>query len=89
MSVRAYRIEKIEYAHPDSFNLWHDTEFMEFLEKNDYLSQLNFDGCGILELPVEALQEAIDTVNIPEETKVKLRQDIEASPDSYVLYYCF
>ena len=90
MSVRAYRITKIEYETPDSFNLWHDDELMEFLEKNDYLSALNLDSCGILEIPIEALQEAVDTVSMPEETKANLRKDIElCSEKGCVTYYCF
>jgi hypothetical protein len=90
MSVRAYRITTIEYAHPDSFNLWHDAELVEFLEKNDYLSALNLDSCGICEIPTELLQEAVDTVNLSPETKANLLKDIQlCSEQGYVTYYCF
>lgn len=90
MSVRAYRVTKIEYGHPDSFNLWHDDELMDFLDKNDCLSSLNSNSWGILEIPTEVLQEAIDTVNMPEETKTSLRKDIASClQQGYVTYYCF
>ena len=90
MSVRAYRVTKIEYDHPNSFNLWHDEELMEFLDKNDCLSSLNSNSSGILEIPTEVLQEAIDKVNMPEETKANLCKDIAScSQQGYVTYYCF
>ena len=90
MSVRAYRVTKIEYEHPDSFNLWHDDELMGFLDKNDCLGSLNSNSWGILEIPTEVLQEAIDTVHMPEETKNSLRKDIAAClQQGYVTYYCF
>lgn len=90
MSVRAYRVTKIEHEHPNSFNLWHDEELMEFLDKNDCLSSLNSNSSGILEIPTEVMQEAIDKVNMPEETKANLRKDIAScSPQGYVTYYCF
>ena len=56
MSVRAYRVNKIDYEQEDSFNLWHDDELVEFLDREyDFYEWMSNDGCGLVELPIEWL----------------------------------
>ncbi len=90
MSVRAYRVNKIDHEECDSFNLWHDDKLMEFLD-NEYgfYERLNGDGGGIAELPIEALREALEKVEMDKELKEAIQKDIEAcEADGYVTYYC-
>jgi len=93
MSIRAYRVIKIEHAESDSFNLWHDEELRDFFDRNyDFYGSLNDDCCGISELPVEALREALKKVNMSDDTREALQRDIEAAEragDEFVSYDCF
>ena len=90
MSIRAYRVKKIEHEQSDSFNLWHDEGLVEFLEKEGCLSQLNDDLCGLVEVPIDVLKEALQKVNMSEETKASISKDIETCQDAGgVTYYCF
>ncbi|MCD6390913.1 MAG: hypothetical protein J7L92_02810 [Dehalococcoidia bacterium] len=83
MSVRAYRVIKIEHAQPNTFNLWHDDKLVEFLDKEyGFFEGLNESG-GLTEVPIEALKRAL---------KEALTKDIEAcckEGEEYVQYYCF
>lgn len=91
MSVRAYRVTKIEHEQANTFNLWHDDKLMEFLDSGyGFYERLSNDGTGIVELPIEALQEALEKVEMDKELREAIRKDIEAcQADGYVTYYCF
>jgi len=90
MSVRAYRVNKIEHEWGSSFNLWHDDELVEFRDRNYGLYEGMSDGTGLVELPVEALEEAIKTLKLDEDLVKALKQDIEACRETgYVTYYCY
>ena len=91
MSVRAYRVNKIEHEEVNTFNLWHDDKLMDFLDNEcDFYSGLTQGGSGLVELPIEALQEALEKVEMDEELREAIRKDIEACQvDGYVTYYCF
>jgi len=93
MSVRAYRIDKIEIENEKTFNLWHDGELMDFLDSEGCLENLNGDGCGILEVSVEQLERALEEVdNLDEETKKAIKEDIDwakRKKGEYILYNCF
>ena len=88
MSVRAHRVKKIEYDRC-SFNLWHHQELSDFL---GVYEQLNEDACGLVEVSVEKLKEAVETLSLDTDTKKLLEDDIafaEKNGNDYVMYYCF
>jgi hypothetical protein len=88
VSIRAYRVNKIEIERSSSFNLWHDDELMDFLEKNDCFA--GFQGSGIVDIPKEILLEALDILALNDDIRQSLKRDIELSQDDlFVTYYCF
>jgi hypothetical protein len=90
MSVRAYRVKEIVWG-DESFNLWHDKEIYEYLAKSGYLSQLNDDGCGFIDLSIEAVKEMLK-ITENEFAKKRLEEDIECAErkeEDYILYNCF
>ena len=91
MSVRAYRVNKIEHEQDNTFNLWHDDKLMDFLDKEyGFYEGLSNDGTGLVELPIEALQEALEKVEMDKELKEAIQKDIETCQDNgYVSYYCY
>ena len=91
MSVRAYRVTKIEHEEGSTFNLWHDDKLMDFLDKEyGFYEGLTNDGTGLVELQIEALQEALEKVEMDNELKEAIQKDIEAcQDDGYVTYYCY
>ena len=90
MSVRAYRVNKIEHEESDTFNLWHDDKLVDFLDREYGFFEHLSDGTGLVEVPIEALKEALEKVEMDDELKEAIKQDIEARrDDGYVTYYCF
>ena len=91
MSVRAYRVIKVEHEPVDTFNLWHDDKLMDFLDREyGFYEGLTSDGKGLVELQIEALQEALEKVEMDNELKEAIRKDIEACrDDGYITYYCY
>jgi len=62
MSVRAYRIITKEVADQSSFNLWHDTDLLDFFEVNGelgYTNQYNQDNGGTIEVSTALLEKAL------------------------------
>ena len=62
MSVRAHRVIKIETA-GESFNMSHETKLVDFLisnSHNDIESKLDESGCGLFDVPVIVLKQAIN-----------------------------
>lgn len=77
MSMRAYRINKIEIGY-STFNLWNDQGITEWLGRNGRLEELNTDGAGMLELTIDELKDIIDEVkDLSAETKNKIEDDIK------------
>lgn len=91
MSVRAYRVEKIDTATPNSFNLWHDTELVDYLDEECGFFENLGDGGGLTEVPITVLRSAIKELNLDPDTIKCLEQDIEAGEkdNGFVTYYCF
>lgn len=94
MSVRAYRIIKIETEAGESFNLWRDNTLNDELEKSGYYDNLNDDSGGILEISISALKEIIEEIGntINPDILENLHKDIEAAVDAgeeYIQYYCY
>ena len=91
MSVRAYRINKLEWEKAPTFNMTHDEKLIDFFIKADPSPNTDADGCGIVEISVTTLQAAVDQ-NIDPERNEKLKEDIawaKQKGDEYVQYTCF
>lgn len=58
MSIRAYRISKLEYALSPSWNLWQDDRLGDFFE-NTWSEYLNQDGAGMVHIPIERAEQAV------------------------------
>jgi len=94
MSVRAYRVIKIECAQPNSFNLWHDDKLVDFLDREYGFFEGMNEGGGLTGVPVEGLKEALakPELELGEDVIEALKRDIEAADqegDEYIQYYCY
>jgi len=90
MSVRAYRINNIDYAEENTFNLWHDTELLEFIDEKEGFGANQTDG-GIGEVSVETLKEILRKVKLEKWVKDNIKKDIEwakKNEKEYIQYYC-
>ena len=77
MSVRAYRINKIEYEKGNTFNLWHDQALMNEIE---YIigEQMGESGSGVFELQVELLENILKEVkDLDTDTRQALEKDVK------------
>lgn len=93
MSVRAYRINKIDYENDSSFNLWHDEKLMNFLDENYGCYDTLIEGTGIMDLQVEALEKALENkteLNLDKWIVKMLKKDIKWAKEKggYIQYYC-
>jgi len=59
MSVRAYRIKRIDYCQSESFNLWHHSKLTEFLQDEYSIFDNLNEGSGIFEIPTSILKKAV------------------------------
>lgn len=94
MSVRAYRVNKLEWENRATFNLWHDKEIIEWLENNtSFYDGLNSDcSSGITELSISDIERMIKDLNLDEDQIELLKKDIEFAKKNgytYVQYYIF
>lgn len=88
MSVRAYKIKKIDHNNEPTFNLWHNEEIWDLLDLANS-SGLNDDGCGIITIMKSEAEEAVANVKNPQSFAV-LQKIIEDCGDKdYVEYYCY
>jgi len=79
MSEKAYRIYNINYCKVPSFNLLYDDKLVEFFtDKYQFFVLIDDDGTGVVVLPVEALQSALEEVTMTEDVKTALEADIKA-----------
>lgn len=88
MSVRAYRIEKIDYTKEPSFNLWHDGGLIKWLELNTDvdLSQ------EIIRISVDDAKQALKEAKLEKEVALALKNDIAAEVkrgNDWLEYFCF
>lgn len=90
MSVRAYRVNKIDHQEANTFNLWHDDKLIDFLDSEyGFYEGLTGNGTGLVELPIEALEEAIKKLELDDDLVNALKRDIEACESGYITYYCY
>lgn len=90
MSVRAYRVDQIVLKDDPSFNLWHDKELMDWLYNNTDI--VTDDTGGMIEIPVDSLEQATKIVGISDDVKQALHDDIKHAKrggEDYVVYNCF
>ena len=87
MSVRAYRITKLEYENSATFNLWHDEELMSFLSYS--METLNEDGCGYIEFTKEELQDALAEAKQERTISILGKMIKDAQKTGWVRYCCY
>jgi len=94
MSIRAHRVIRKELA-DSSFNLWHDTDIVDFLETGSHFFEgRNSDGIGMIEVPLMRLKELL--ANYKWEAQDYRKDAIEAdvawaeeNDREFVEYDCF
>jgi hypothetical protein len=97
MSVIARRIIEIKIeTEYNSFNLWHDSKLMDFLDTEaDFFSRLSDDGTGISEVSVEVLEKAVSMsveLELDDDTVTNLKKDIawaKEHDEEFVQYDCY
>ena len=97
MSVSANRIIEIKVEESyNTFNLWHDSKLMDFLDTEaDFFSRLSDDGTGISEVSVEVLEKAVSMsveLKLDDDTVTNMKKDIEwakANDQESVQYDCY
>ena len=97
MSVSANRIIEIKVEESyNTFNLWHDSKLMDFLDTEaDFFSRLSDDGTGISEVSVEVLEKAVSMsveLELDDDTVTNLKKDIawaKANDQEFVQYDCY
>lgn len=77
MSVRAHRINKIDFEQAETFNLYHDEELNSFFEDEWSFYESLPEGVGITELPVKALEDAV--LKIKDGELIKEREDLKGA----------
>lgn len=94
MSIRAYRVIKKEVASQNTFNIWHDDEIIDFLNKKEdkeVTANLGENG-GEFEVSVDTLEELLESGIVKEEYQIKaIKADIafaKKHKDAYILYDC-
>lgn len=96
MSVSAHRIEYIKSEEYGSFSLSSDSKLADFLDTViDFSGRLDSESCGIVEIPISVLEDAIniaDSIDLSADTLDLLNGDIEHAKSqnkSYVIYYVY
>ena len=92
MSVRAYRVIKIESVNEPSFNLWHQEKVVDYLDRHSEFSMNLSESGGLTYAKVEDLKHIIDNpkdFDLEPEDLEPLKQDIEGKElYEYVQYLC-
>lgn len=63
MSIRAYKVIKMELEENPTLNLWHDERIIDLIDKNNdwnLLNTLNQDNNGLISIQVKALREVLN-----------------------------
>lgn len=91
MSVKAYRVIEIKHEDAPSFNLYGNPVLVEFLDCHSGLySQLNNEGAGVVTVGIEALEAALEELELEDDIVEALKKDIAAGQDiGCVEYDCF
>ena len=88
MSIRAYKIQKVEYQTSPTFNVSHLPDGAEFWA--NIFDQLNEDCCGYISIGKQDILDALDVVVDSEAREVltAIMADF-CEEDDYIEYYCF
>lgn len=91
MSVRAYRINRIDIEDDPTFNLWQEQEICDRLVVYEALGE---EGCGVTEVSVDKLKELLadKSFKMEAETREALQKDLDwaiAGEHEYIQYDCF
>ena len=87
MSVRAYKVTEIKRNKSDSFSFGNDCDLVNTLNLH---SQLNKDNCGLIEVSVKQIKDAIKSCELDENTVKQLEKDVFGlDDDDYIKYYCY
>ena len=93
MSVRAYRVIKVERAASPTFNMWHDDKLRDFMEGENHIYEyLNMDNCGFADISVESLKDALSKASeleLEDYTIEAIKSDIAWAAeqgDEYITY---
>lgn len=94
MSVRAHFVKHIKYDEGETFNLWHDNEFLEIFDK--YANQeLNADSMGMMEISIEDWEQMKEQEDLSgfEDIVNKIdnlfKREDQDFPGEWVRFYCF
>lgn len=94
MSINAYRMIEGKMGNV-SFNLYHDSSLVDFLDIETQIYAGIHDGTGLIDVPIEILEKAVrqsEKLNIDKKTLRCLKQDIQyarSNKEEVVTYYCF
>ena len=96
MSVRAYKVKKIEYETRPTFNLWHDEKIMEYFQDEfEPYESFTDNGNGFMYVPVRCLKYLIENKKefaLDNEDIELIKRDIEGFEDcenDLIEYICF
>ena len=81
MNVRAYRVIKLLMDAP-SFTLWHDEKLAQLLDEEGQFSGGLSDGTGLVDVPEEILESALEEaaeLELSKRTVQCLRKDITSA----------
>lgn len=93
MDAKAYKVTSIEYEGKESFNCLDEEELLDFLGRRGLQDGRDMDGCGIIEVHVDTLQDALDSKELKLEARVRdaLKADIDwakGKDEESVMYVC-
>lgn len=86
MSVRAYRVNKIEYREEPTFNLWNDDKTYSIVEP--YLNE----GGEHFEVSVDDIERWINEDEVSEPAKEQFKKDLDWAKKhnkDFILYHCW
>lgn len=93
MSVRAYKVKKIDTELSDTFNLWHDDELMDIIGSH-INEDLNADGAGLIWINKNEAEQWIKEAKkqkVSKDTMAKLKAILKDTDNDSegIHYYCF
>lgn len=91
MSIRAYRINKLEFEKAETFKISGKDKIYQWLEEKGYFLE---NEIGIIEIPVDVLVELLNDnkIKLSKEEKKAIQKDIDFAKlngEAYLLYWCF
>lgn len=93
MSVRAYKIITKEIESEPSFNLWHDQDLIDLLQrKGEYDENIGDSGSGTMGFSVASIKYALKHYKWEKEDyrKDQLEKDIKGlTNDDWIEYECY